>query len=645
MANKDPWEIDQDPWEKAPAAPAAPPSLMSRMGDYIKQQGANLADIAKNAPPIGEAIPFLGELAGKAGSAGAAGLAEITSNRPYSDLYNEFENKRHNQQQDFAQQHPIADIASHLIAAPALPMAAPEIAATEGAGMLANLGRGALNAGSRVATNAALTAADTGLKGGDIKQSAKDALSAGALLEGAGLGVKGAVASGSMLSGMVGDMAALKAFKAAAGNSAKAAEGLSREDMVAQGRQLLNEGIVSFGDSAKNIMEKAQEGADEAWNKIVGIFKKTGDEPLVDGNAIGMKILDQADQIGGHGNTSTIKELQDQAGNYINSGQMTLSKAQQEKNSWKFKPNADFDARNIVKSAVGTEMENAVNKAEVPGLGQEYADAKASYGANINAAKNAERTNKAYEKNNSLSLGDKAAAGLVAMVPGIPGPIKAGFMAAAAGTNKLIRNRGNATAAASLDKMAQIMDASPQALGKFSDVLNQALQRGPSQLATTHEQLLQNPEYRRLLGIQQNPWEAMPTQPPGMADGGENLPASTLEERRKAAPEAMRQAFDGKPKDVAPKDDGDDMLTSIYKYAKSKMPNSTAEAAPGYAHGGIIPGKPLVLTDSPVNDTVNVKLSPGEAVIPRTVMNDLDKLKDYVKKLKESERSKGVHYG
>lgn len=37
------------------------------------------------------------------------------------------------------------------------------------------------------------------------------------------------------------------------------------------------------------------------------------------------------------------------------------------------------------------------------------------------------------------------------------------------------------------------------------------------------------------------------------------------------------------------------------------------------AHGGKVPGKPKVKGDSPSNDTVHAKLSPGEIVVPRTV--------------------------
>jgi hypothetical protein len=41
---------------------------------------------------------------------------------------------------------------------------------------------------------------------------------------------------------------------------------------------------------------------------------------------------------------------------------------------------------------------------------------------------------------------------------------------------------------------------------------------------------------------------------------------------------------------------------------------------PGYWHGGKIPGKAEVPGDSPANDTVPTNLSPGEVVVPRSVV-------------------------
>jgi hypothetical protein len=48
--------------------------------------------------------------------------------------------------------------------------------------------------------------------------------------------------------------------------------------------------------------------------------------------------------------------------------------------------------------------------------------------------------------------------------------------------------------------------------------------------------------------------------------------------------------------------------------------------------GGKVPGRAQVAGNSPQNDTVNAKLSPGEIVIPRTIAHDPEAAKDFIKK-------------
>lgn len=69
---------------------------------------------------------------------------------------------------------------------------------------------------------------------------------------------------------------------------------------------------------------------------------------------------------------------------------------------------------------------------------------------------------------------------------------------------------------------------------------------------------------------------------------------------------------------------------------ESILPTANLAYKGGYcAEGGIIPGKAKVKGDSEKNDVVPALLSPGEAVIPRTVMNgDKEKIQDFIDKLK-----------
>jgi len=55
------------------------------------------------------------------------------------------------------------------------------------------------------------------------------------------------------------------------------------------------------------------------------------------------------------------------------------------------------------------------------------------------------------------------------------------------------------------------------------------------------------------------------------------------------------------------------------KQAWGNLIGGGAKILAGLAHGGMVPGKPLVPGDSPVNDVVPAQLSPGELVIPRSL--------------------------
>lgn len=57
-----------------------------------------------------------------------------------------------------------------------------------------------------------------------------------------------------------------------------------------------------------------------------------------------------------------------------------------------------------------------------------------------------------------------------------------------------------------------------------------------------------------------------------------------------------------------------------------------------FREGGPVPGHAKVKGDSPVNDTVDAKLSPGEIVVPRSAANDEDEFKAFMGKFKPFHR-------
>jgi hypothetical protein len=57
------------------------------------------------------------------------------------------------------------------------------------------------------------------------------------------------------------------------------------------------------------------------------------------------------------------------------------------------------------------------------------------------------------------------------------------------------------------------------------------------------------------------------------------------------------------------------------------------------AHGGMVPGRPEVDEDSAENDKVHALLSPGEVVIPRSVVKHLDKVTEFFRKVTEGSKN------
>ena len=62
--------------------------------------------------------------------------------------------------------------------------------------------------------------------------------------------------------------------------------------------------------------------------------------------------------------------------------------------------------------------------------------------------------------------------------------------------------------------------------------------------------------------------------------------------------------------------------------------------------GGPVPGMPAVPGDSPANDTVNAKLSPGEIVLPRSVTQPApnpSRVMDFLRSLPKPQARPAIH--
>lgn len=340
-----------------------------------------------------------------------------------------------------------------------------------------------------------------------------------------------------------------QAFKAAVGNNAKVFDDAVNQGVVNQrGRDLLDDGIVSFGANARTIAKRAGEAKKTVGKSMDELFGKIDEavpQGVVSGPGIAEKLRSYADDIGGTGNTALTDRIHAAADEIEKLGSMTMGVAQKQKNSWKFSPgdavSVPKEVANRVKSIIGDEMETGVQTfasraepASAEGFGRVlqtgsgrsvmapqstgavfkeaqsaegaldptkaqdlYSHLKQKYGTAASSAKSATTLANRQEKNRVFSLTDYmvgAGAGAATL-----NPIKG---IAAASANKGLRERGPASSAVALDKIGDLVQSSPEAFGKFASTLQEAAKRGNHALAVTHFLLQQqDPEYRQQVGL------------------------------------------------------------------------------------------------------------------------------------------------
>lgn len=270
----------------------------------------------------------------------------------------------------------------------------------------------------------------------------------------------------------------------------------------------------------------------------------------------------------------------------------------------------------IEKTPLLNTMAGEVSSDEAHDALRQYLTAKDNYRASNFAQETAEKGISGQNANRTLGLYDMLA-GVGALASG-----HAPMAAPLAIGSKLMRKYGAGAQMDAAAGLAGLLEKTPEAVQKVSPAIGKAFSNGGGQVGITEYMNENNPLRKK----PKSAWNSVPS----MADGG--MMVNPLPERTRTTSDSMKKAF-GTPepkKEEEPKPAGDDMLSSIYKYAKTKIPNS--------AHGMIFPGAEKFPGNDKRNDTLlmTAKVSPGEAglVIPKSAVKDLDQLKNYVKNLK-----------
>jgi hypothetical protein len=272
------------------------------------------------------------------------------------------------------------------------------------------------------------------------------------------------------------------------------------------GRQLLDRGLVKFGDNAENIATRVGAESDRAGQSIGNVLKQLDEGGAMASSdnvvsALENHIKDLAKDPSKVQERAQLQSIID-AITETGDSNIPLSLSEQIKRGFRKKAGnwMDPEAGAAAKKAyLGymDETERAANAAN-PELGQLFKNDKETF-------KLLAPIKEAAEKR-AATLNQSPIGGLLDTTAGIGGALIAGpagglgSAAASAAARRFIAPRISSSAAVGMDKIGDLLKVSPETFGKFGNVLQSAAQRGSQALGATHFLLQQqNPEYQQLM--------------------------------------------------------------------------------------------------------------------------------------------------
>lgn len=365
------------------------------------------------------------------------------------------------------------------------------------------LGRAVIAANQAAYAGAGTSTAD--LTKGDVAGVAKDVVIGGTLGAGGSMVADKAAGAikglGGAITRKLKDAAESRAFKAAVGN-----QGKIYNDAVAQGRvneigrEIIDSGALKARDvvnplktPAEAITDRSETKARQAWDQVEKLFEGVDKQipgGAVDMSKVGKRALDHAVKIDSPNTETQVANLLKQGAAFERKAPVTFAEAQRLKNTYPYDPQDPFKLSSQFKRAIGEAQEDAVAKHAGGDALKAYQKAKKTYGALVTAEDAAEKLATRQDKNRTLSLTDNIlGAAMLAK-----DPEKWPLALATAIGNKAMRERGSAAAAVTANKLHQALSS------KFGPQLEAAAQKGPQALLFAHQALLNDSEYRALVG-------------------------------------------------------------------------------------------------------------------------------------------------
>lgn len=296
-------------------------------------------------------------------------------------------------------------------------------------------------------------------------------------------------------------------FASKAGRLAETATGATEREAAKfapeTGRYLLDNKIVRFGSSPGAIAERAQGAMDAAESAKESMLGKDLAQTSVDRNKVYEFIRNKINELkGDDSQLDLVKKLESKSDDIVSTAdqfgsEVPLSKSEvirrgyDKKGKWNSSSDAvENEANKIVANAYREAGENAANLSD-PAIGEAFKAAKTTQHRLIPVEAAASRR--------AGVLNQSPMGGLLDMATATAVPGGAPAKAAAVLGRRVLAPRLASMKAVSLDTLANVISATPEALGKYAGPLSKAAAGGPQSLMMT-DKVLQSidPDYQKM---------------------------------------------------------------------------------------------------------------------------------------------------
>lgn len=462
-------------------------------------QGASLGfqdELAGGISALGRIAGIKG-LGGKLSEVGLADGGPTLDFDKIGDEYNRSRDAERSANKQAEDSNPNTYLGTNVLGGVASTILAPGLAPAKGAGLLANIGKGALQGGL---TSTGLSEADNAL---DLATDAGMGLGIGGLAGGVGYGIGKGLEKGvekvspaiEYIKNKIGGKLKTTA-EGFAENATGATAAQSEKFADDAGRQLLDRGIVRPFSSPEGIAQRAGQEMNMANSQIddaLNALDANGASASVDDIVAGLE--EKIKSLAGDPSQAPLaRKLESIVQDIYGSGnsRVPLSVAEKTKRGFgdKISNWLDHEAGAANKNAYLGYRDEVEKQALAldKSLASKFKEGKQTFGLLSPIKQAAERRTAQLNQSPIGGLLDTAST------------LASGGNPAGAIARRIISPRISSTAAVGLDKIGDMVLSTPQAFGKYAKVLQDAAQRGPQGVASTHFLLNSTDEnYRQLL--------------------------------------------------------------------------------------------------------------------------------------------------